>query len=29
MRFEGKWKNDKKYGKGIFISSDYLTCKNN
>ena len=28
-RYEGGWKNDKKYGKGIYISSHYFNCENN
>ena len=28
-RYEGGWKNDKKNGKGIYISSHYFNCENN
>ena len=28
-RYEGEWKDDKKNGKGIFISSHYFNCENN
>ena len=27
-RYEGEWKDNKKNGKGIFISSHYLNCEN-
>ncbi len=27
-KYEGEWKNDKKNGKGIFITSHYFNCKN-
>ena len=28
-RYEGEWKNDKRNGKGVFISSYYFNCENN
>ena len=28
-KYEGEWKDNKKHGKGIFISSHYLNCENN
>ena len=28
-KYEGEWKDNKKHGKGVFISSHYLNCENN